>query len=243
MLYGYNVNPRTTIVVAAHLDLELRAWYGRLMQETSTPLYSEQRDLGAFDFLMDDSFKGLTTDVYEFKFETDHNQAEFARVHDIQILPRNNAIDKHEDMNYRSTDNYDTETRTIEEITGTDKHDPWDTTSDEDKAKAKAIKDMMRQRQKNDEVSNDDSFAAPSQGGVHVTNIDAALDADGKVVISGVGAVKLEGDEVERSLEEIERVKQQAYDAGRNPIFDKAVIVDLTQPQPVKPKRTRKKAE
>lgn len=229
MLHGYNINPRTTIVVSAHTELEFRAWYSRLMAETGTPLYAEQREIEEFEFLMDDQFDGLQTSVYEFKFADDAKQAEFIKAHQIVILPRFNAIDRNQDMNYRSNDNYDTETRTIEEITGTDKHDPWDTTSEEDKAQAKALREMMKKRQAEDEVSNDDSFSSPTQGGVHVQSIGTSIDANGNVRVDTVGAVKLTGDELQRSQEEIERVKAEEYAKGRPAVLDQAVIKDLTQ--------------
>lgn len=243
MLYGYNTKPRTTLVVAAHTDLEFRAWYAQLMASSSEPLYSAARETEMFEQMINDDWAELKTTIYEFKFDHDHSQAEFARLNDIEILPRANAIDKNQDMDYRSNDNYDTETRTIEEITGTDKHDPWDTTSDEDKAKAKALKDMMKQKQQNDEVSNDDSFANKPKagGGLAVTSVEASTDANGNVVIDSVNAVKYTGDEVERSLEELERVKQQDYAAGRNPVLDSAVIVDLTLPKPTAKKPRAKK--
>ncbi len=246
MLYGYNTKPRTTLVVAGHTDLEFRAWYGHLMAATGTPLYSEARETDMFEHLMNDDWADLKTTIYEFKFDNDHNQAEFARLNDIEIMPRANAVDKNLDMDYRSNDNYDTEKRTIEEITGTDKHDPWDTTSDEDKAKAKALKDMMKQKQQNDEVSNDDSFSSKGkagEGGVYVDGIQTSTDANGNIVVDNVNAVKYDGNEVERSLEEIERVKQQEYAAGRNPVLDSAVIVDLTLPKAVPAKKPRAKKQ
>lgn len=229
MLYGYNINPKTTVVVSAHTEAELKQWYDTLMQSPAVPLYTEQREIGPIDFLMGESYDGLTTEVYEFKFEHDHNQAEFARLNDIHILPRNNAVDRHQDMNYRSHDNYDTDTRTIGEVTGTNENDPWDTTSDEDKEKAKALREMMKKRQQEDEISNDDSFTTPTQGGVHVQSIGTSIDENGKVVVETVSGVKLNGDELARTQEEIERVRSEEYAKGRPAVLDQAVIKDLTK--------------
>lgn len=229
MLHGYNTDPKTTTVVSAHTEVEFRNWYQLLMQETSAPLYKEQREIDVFEFLMNDGYEGLKTSVYEFKFSSIKNQEAFIKEHKIIILPRLNAIDRNQDMNYRSNDNYDTDQRTIGEITGTDINDPWDTTSDEDKAAAKALKDMMKQRQKDDEVSNDDSFSTPNQGGVHVQSISTSVDEHGKVVVDAVGAVKLTGDEIQRSQEEIERVKKEEYDKGRPEVLKQAVVKDLSK--------------
>jgi hypothetical protein len=245
MLYGYNTSPRTTYVVAAHESKDLKSWFDKLMAETGTPLYSEQRTVEMFEYLMEDSFDGLKTEIYEFKFAHDHNQAEFARIHDIVILPRINAIDRNQDMHFRDNDTFYTDTRTIGEITGTDVGDPYDTTSDEDKAQAKALKDMMKQRQKDDEVSNDDSFSNPQadKGGVVVTDINASLDGDGKVVVEGVNAVKLTGNEIEESQKEMKQVQQQTKPPaqGRNPVLDQAVIVDIDTMFDKKPKSRKKK--
>jgi hypothetical protein len=231
MLFGYNTKPRTTVVVAGHTLEEFQAWFASLNHEGA--LYTAARETEMFEHLMNDEWTDLKTTVYVFDFDHDYNQAEFARLHDIVILPRMEAIDRNGDMDYLSRgDDMMNETRTIAEIFNLGDDDPYDKRSDAEKAADKIMSERMKQLQKDDQISSD-SFAPVTKGGVAVTDIHASTNADGTVSIDGINAVKYKGDEAEEARKQMERVRQEGYVARRTALQEAAQIVDLTAENPV----------
>ena len=262
MLFGYNTQPRTTVVTAGHTLEEYQAWFASLNHEGA--LYTSARETEMFEHLMNDEWTDLKTTVYVFEFDHDYKQAEFARVHDIVIMPRMNAIDRNSDMDYLSKgDTFLDDKRTIAEIHGLEDNDPWDNRTDEEKAADKIMSDRMKELQAADKISGD-SFSPTAKGGVAVTDIQATTKADGTLSIDGINAVKHNGNEAEEAMQQMERVRDSEHRTARPAVLDQAVIVDLTEQiaqaeqaaatpkadveadinvPAVKPKRTRKAKE
>lgn len=227
MLFGYHTNPRTTVVTAAHTLQEFQDWYASLVTEEA--LFTSAHETNMFEHLTNDEWSDLKTSVYVFTFDHDYNQAEFARIHDIVVLPRFNAVDRNADMEYVSREfNAANDTRTIAEIHGLGDDDPYDKRSEEEKAADKIVSERMKELQKQDKISGD-SFSPVTKGGVSVTDIHATTNTDGTITIDGINAVKYKGDEAENAMEQMTRVSASPYEERRTKWQEGAEIVDLTQ--------------
>lgn len=122
----------------------------------------------------------------------------FAVVHDIDILGPNRAFSQYKEMirpiiNERR--NAAPDERSIAEILGIDKHDPWDHRTEEEKAKLAEMeakgKKAYADAHKAGQLSGDSfSGAGRKDGSATVTDIKASIGADGQLQIDAATAVK-----------------------------------------------------
>lgn len=136
------------------------------------------------DFLTNDRVRGM---AYGIIIEGDAK--EWAKVLGITLVHRNRAIEQQREMASRDdADMFDpkVETRSIKEIFGLDKHDPWDKRTEEEKA---ALDKKKKDKKIGDTTG--DSFGAPKDDKVaRVTDTRITVDANDQVTAVDVLAVK-----------------------------------------------------
>jgi hypothetical protein len=177
MLYGFR-DGNEWVVVAADDSSELSAF-------ADLP---EVEEVDALTLMVNDDFRGLNC---AFRVGESANVVEIAKVRasDVQRNMRTNDPDYDDIYATRSK-----EERSIREISGLDKHDPFDNRTDEEKAKdaafASAIEDHKNKKAGGKEIGGESFSPKTKKGDVGITDVRGTRDASGKVTITDVIAQK-----------------------------------------------------
>jgi hypothetical protein len=169
----------------------------------------------AADMMMDERFQSLKAIPGVYEFDARPEQDTFADQYGITVIGPNKLVDRHTDMLEKleedpyflpseDEDDPDRVKRTIGEMHGINKDDPWDKRSDEDKVKDEAYKKKYEAAKKAGKLSGDDSFAPPGSQ-ARVTDIDTTRNADGTISIDKVLATKGVYEDNDRDRREAEK--------------------------------------
>ena len=143
MLYGYGGQDEDgpfIVITAAPTTAEFAALAATLEGQGI-----EHHVAHGLDFLTNDRVRGMAHGII-----MDGTPSELATSIGVTLVHRNRAIEQQREMASRDeADMFDpkVESRSIKEIFGLDKHDPWDTRTEEEKAKLqdKKAKDKNKQ--------------------------------------------------------------------------------------------------
>jgi hypothetical protein len=178
MLYGFRDGDEW-VVVAADTTEELDTFSASM------------NEVDAFSLMVNDDYRGLNR-AYRIAVTADAPVMEITkfRAADVQKNMRESDPAYEDPYAHDSKDE-----RTIAEIYGLDKHDPWDTRTDEHKAKDEEhkakIEDYKKGKAKGDNKNlSGESFSAAQRGSVGVTGVRGYRDQDGKITITDVMAQK-----------------------------------------------------
>lgn len=153
---------------------------------------------GMMEMLTEDVFAGLTKAplVITHTSNADLRSALYAEF-GITVLKRNAALKKQADMLAELIeDPYSpeaTDTRTIEEIHGLVKHDPFDKRSDEEIASDEEKKKLWDKAKKSGDLSGDSwgpGRKDSKEPQTHITDIKTSIGADGRIQIDSAIGVK-----------------------------------------------------
>lgn len=195
MLYGIKDDETTTIVAAADNIAELEAFF--TVSSTDNQHFVGITQPGLVECLADDRFKNFRKPPYVVIHTDAAQQDAFIEQFDITLLKPNALISKHNAMVEKmATDPYawdSNDNRTIGEILGLDKYDPWDHRSEEEKAA-----DLERQKQYKEQADKEkakgnlsgDSFSAPKDSDLSITDVRVTQNSDGTIDIDNILAVK-----------------------------------------------------
>lgn len=197
MIYAYQEGDSKTIVTAAASLPEFDSFYARAVAEATDFVSEGQPDF--MTMLTDPVFSRLRKPPYVFEHASAEQRDAFLRRYEIEVVGPNAAVTKSEDMLAdiefaRASAEGEADTRTIAEVLGLDKEDPWDKRSDEEKAKEAKLHEKYKaahEEAKKRGALSGDSFGGPSMDGkVHVTDIHTVRQKDGSSVITGARAAK-----------------------------------------------------
>lgn len=197
MLFAFRVETTgavRTVVAAAETVGELECAIERMIADGAP---GDRPDYVAF--LTDKLFK----DIDSYPFVAEHTVVagsdSFCEQYGVTVLDRGDVLARHRAMVDAAHNSYDPQAdqRTIAEIYGLDKHDPWDNRTDEQKAyaaKMKAMTDKAKAKGKGDITG--ESFAADQSAAkddLTITGVSVHQDEDGTVRVGSVMAIKGNG--------------------------------------------------
>jgi hypothetical protein len=195
MLYGYRKDDVTTVVTAIERNnyAPYEAWFRGLQDDTDLVINVHETN---FMDHFDEEFQRAQAPVFIISHPNAAGAEAFIAKHDILIVKKQAAWDRHVDMvQWDVPSYYDiSETRTIEELEGLTENDPYDHRTDDQKEKDAAFRAKIEDLKKSGQLSGDGSFTPvkPKNGDsqAHVTDIRTTVNADGTVEIDNVLAVK-----------------------------------------------------
>lgn len=186
MIYA-KIEKNSLIVAAATTLSELEVFCASIKNKFS--------QASVMEMLSDERFAGFQQPPYIITFENIEEMDAFVSLHEITIVKKNALVDRQSSMlEELETDPYfdSDDERTIEEIHGLDKDDPWDRRSDEEKVQDEYYKKMGEEAKKRGELTGDSFGPAKKKKktGVFITDVNAHTNDDGTVEIDKVIAVK-----------------------------------------------------
>lgn len=191
MKYGFRDGDRTLVVVAASSLSELVDFQKDI--QANPGRFSGVTMLTYLDMEDDERFVDLQQPPIVIEFNDAAEIDGFAGEAEIAVSGPNRAIGFARPMMLGHRDAILSETRTIAEITGTDKNDPWDKRTPAQKAAAekaqKASKEAYDKAKEAGTLSGD-SFAVPGESGLQITDVDMTTDKDGTIRVDTITAVK-----------------------------------------------------
>lgn len=203
IIVGYKDSPTRSVVAAAlSTTAEFKDWHKKNFQDQNPKHVESLHTSDPFDHLVDDNLRKFKKPVFIFDHMTPEDQEKFFKDYEITVLPIMECADRQLDMSqrdehdpYKPTEN----DKTLAEIHGLDKEDPWDHRTDEEKAQDQQMKEMMDELKKNNKLSGDSFSPAkkPQKDYVYVDEIRASQNQDGSITVDNVLAVKKNTQQVE----------------------------------------------
>lgn len=195
MLYAFRVETAgvvRTVVAAAETVGELECAIERMIADGAP---GNRPDYIAF--LTNKLFK----DIDSYPFVAEHaivaGSDSFCVQYGVTVLDRDAVLARHRAMVDAANDSYDPQAdqRSIAEIHGLDKHDPWDNRTDEQKAYDAKMKALADKAKAKGDLTGE-SFApdqSAAKDDLTITGVRAHQDSDGKVRVDSVMAIKGNG--------------------------------------------------
>lgn len=196
MIYGFHTPDGSTIVAAADTLAEYDAFYASAVADKASYVAERQPDI--MEMMTDPYYGKFKKPPYIFTHYGNEQRSQFTERFNIQVIGKNALISKAEDMladvlDAKAKAAGTADTRTIAEVLGLDKEDPWDKRSEEKKAeqeeKDRKYKEEYEKAKKEGRLSGD-SFGGGDDTAARVTDVHVTRNADGTINVSGVRAVK-----------------------------------------------------
>lgn len=188
-LYARHLGPTETMVAAADTMVEFEALLTKLGAVEGASFTHRLPDV--MEMLTTEHLNGFARAPVLIEFQTASDQAAFAITHALVFLKPSALRDRAAKMVADATTVEEEDERTLAEIYGLDKHDPWDERTEEEKALAEAYKRKADDAKKKGNMMGE-SFGgmapkdgdAPKDPSVRVTDVKMAQEEDGSVVIT-----------------------------------------------------------
>lgn len=228
MLYAVHAQDGTTIVAAASTLAEYDNFYASVVSDHAGEdgaFYVSERQPDIMEMMTDPYIGKFKKPPYIFSHLSPSQREEFANRYALQVIGKNALISKAEDMLADVLDRKakaagTADTRTIAEVLGIDKEDPWDKRTEEKKAeqeeKDRKYKEEYEKAKKEGRLSGD-SFGGPADNRARITDVHVTKNADGSIKVEHVRAVKgLHESTKDEAFSAEERVRVR-QDAVANP--------------------------
>ena len=183
MIYA-SISDLSIIVGAADTMAEFEHFYNDIVHQEIYNFVFTQPNV--MEMLSEEHYRGLKLPPYVLTFENEADMKTFAK--QFSVCPLNFIADKQNNMTKHTKAVKEKDTRTISEIYGLDKFDPWDKRSDEQKKKDEDYKEKAKKSKEEGNLTGE-SFSGPEKE-LQVRRVTLGEDKDGEVFVDNVLAVK-----------------------------------------------------
>ena len=194
MLYCFQDGLKSN-VCAADTVAELEAFVTKINGEALPEGVLSVEQVSFMEMLSNEMYEGFKKAPWVVEFASEEARAAFYATYAVESGKRLRTRSRQEDMLEEVVDNSGIDLkddRSIAEILGLDEEDPWDRRTDQEKEADENFKKSYEKAKQAGELSGD-SFGygeGKKKGELHVTRINVETDADGKIIIDSVNAVK-----------------------------------------------------